>query len=52
MIGLPRRLSDKEPLANAGDAALIPGSGKFPWRREQKLIPGFLPGKCQGQRSL
>ena len=34
------------------DAGLIPGSGRFPWRRERQLIPVFLPGKCHGQRSL
>ena len=26
--------------------------GKIPWRRKQQLIPVFLPGKSQGQRSL
>ena len=41
--------------ANAGDirdVGLIPGSGRFPWRRERLPIPVFLPGKYHGQRSL
>ena len=45
----------KNLLANAGDkrdAGLIPGSGRFPWRRPQRLIPVFLPGESHGQRSL
>ena len=41
--------------ANAGDmrdVGLIPGLGRFPWRREWQPTPIFLPGKSQGQRSL
>ena len=34
----------KNPPANAGDAGLIPGSGKIPWRRKWQLTPAFLPG--------
>ena len=30
----------------------IPGSGRFPWRREWQPTPVFLPGKSHGQRSL
>ena len=26
--------------------------GKIPWRREWQSIPGLLPGKSHGQRSL
>ena len=29
--------------ANAGDSGLIPGSGRFPWRRPCQPIPVFLP---------
>ena len=43
--GLPRRLSGKESTCNAGDSGLIPGSGKFPWRRKRQPSPVFLPGK-------
>ena len=42
----------KESACNAGDPDLIPGSGKFPWRRKWQPIPVFLPGKSHGQRSL
>ena len=45
----------KNPPANAGnirDMGLIPGSGRFPWRRAWQPTPVFLPGKFHGQRSL
>ena len=45
----------KNPLANAGDIGdldLIPGSGRFPWRRKQQPTLVFLPGEFLGQRSL
>ena len=29
-----------------------PWVGKLPWRGRWQLTPVFLPGKCQGQRSL
>ena len=34
----------KNPPANAGDAGLIPGSGKLHWRRKWQLTPAFLSG--------
>ena len=34
----------KNPPGNAGDAGLIPGSGRFPWRRKWQPTPGLLPG--------
>ena len=40
---------------NAGDVrdtCLIPGSGRFPWRRKWQPTPVFLPGESHGQRSL
>ena len=40
---------------NAGDVrdtGLIPGSGRFPWRRKWQPTPVFLPGESHGQRSL
>ena len=36
----------------SGDLGLIPGSGRFPWRREWLPSPVFLPGEFHGQRSL
>ena len=39
-------------LCNAGDLSSIPGSGRFPWRREWQPIPVFSPGEFCGQRSL
>ena len=38
--------------AGEGDMASIPGSGRFPWRREQQPTPVFSPGESRGQRSL
>ena len=35
----------KNPPANAGDAGLIPGSGRPLWRRKWQSTPVFLAGK-------
>ena len=50
----------KKLLASAGDTRDCgrslgwedPRVGKIPWRRAWLLIPVFLPGESQGQRSL
>ena len=42
----------KNPPTKAGDVGLIPGSGRFAWRRKWQHTPVFLPGKFHGQRSL
>ena len=45
----------KNPPANAGDVrdmGLIPGSGRFPWRRKWLPTSVFLPGEFHGQRNL
>jgi len=41
----------KESACNAGDLALIPGSGRSPGGGN-KTTPVFLPGKSLGQKSL
>ena len=41
----------KDPMANAGDLGLIPGSGRS-WRRKWQPTLVFLPRKSDGQRSL
>ena len=38
----------KNPPANVGDLGLIPGLERFPWRRDQLLIPVFWPGEFHG----
>ena len=38
--------------ANIRDVCLVPGSGRFLWRREWQFTPEFLPGKSHGQRRL
>ena len=35
----------KESACNAGDLGLIPGLGRFPWRRACQPTPVFLPGQ-------
>ena len=44
----------KNPLANAGDTDLIPGSGRFSGGGNGNLLCPwvFLPGKSHGQRNL
>ena len=42
----------KNPPADAGDVDLIPGLGRFPWRRKWQPTLVFLTGKSHGQRSL
>ena len=51
-MGFPGGSVDKESAWNAGNQGLIPGSGRFPWRRKWQAIPVFLPGEFHGQRSL
>ena len=46
------QLSGKESACQAGHMGLIPGSGRFPWRRKWQPSPVFLPGKSRGQRSV
>ena len=41
-----------ESACSAGDLDLIPGSGRFSWRREWLPTPVFLPGESHRQRSL
>ena len=40
----------KESVCDVRDPGWIPGSGRSPW--ERLPTPAFLPGKCQGQRTL
>ena len=44
--------SGKESACHVGGKGLIPGSGRFPWRRKWQPTPVFLPGEPHGQRSL
>ena len=37
---------------DAGDAGSVPGSGRFPWKRNWQLTPVFLLGESHEQRSL
>ena len=54
-MGFPDGAVVKNLPANsgdAGDAGLIPASGRSPWSRNWQPAPVFLPGKFHGQRSL
>ena len=42
----------KNPPTNAGDAGLIPGSGRSPGGGHGNPLQLFLPGESHGQRSL
>jgi len=50
--GLPDGSVVNNPSASAEDLDLIPGLGRFPWRRKWQPTPVFLPGKSHRQRSL
>ena len=50
--GFPGSSDGKESKYNARDLGLIPGSGRFPWRRASQPTPVFLPGESHGWRSL
>ena len=51
-FGVPGSSVVKNLPANAGDAGLIPGVRKIPWRRKRQSTPVFLPGKSHGWRTL
>ena len=48
----PGGSDSEESTCNAGDLGLIPGLGRFPWRRAWQPIPVFLPGESPWKRSL
>ena len=52
IFGFPGGSGGKASACNAGDQGLIPGLGRFPWRRKWQSTPVFLPGESRGQRSL
>ena len=37
---------------DTGNLGLIPGSGRFPWRKKWQSTPVFLSGESHGQRNL
>ena len=51
-MGFPGSSEVKASACNAGDLGLIPGSGRFLWRRKWQPTPVFLPRESQGQGSL
>ena len=46
--GFPGGSGGKKSTCDAGDLGLIPGLGRFPWRRERLLTPVFWPGEFHG----
>ena len=47
-LGFPRGSAGKESACEAGGLSLIPGLGRFPWRRERLPTPVFWPGEFHG----
>ena len=47
-LGFPCGSTGKESAHNVGDLGWIPGSGRFPWRRERLPTPVFRPGEFHG----
>ena len=43
-MGFPGGSDGKKSACNVGDPGLIPGLGRFHWRREWLPTPVFLPG--------
>ena len=50
--GFPGGSDGKESACIAGELGLIPGWGRFPWRREWLPAPVFLPGEFHKQRNM
>ena len=50
ILGFPGGSDGKESDCNAEDPSLIPGSGRFPWRKEWLTTPIFLPGEFLDRR--
>ena len=50
--GFPGGSDGNESACNVGDPSLIPGSGRFPWRKAWQPTLVFSPGESYGQRSL
>ena len=48
VLGFPGSSDGKESTCNVGDHGMIPGSGRFPWRRERLPMPVFWPGELHG----
>ena len=49
--GFPGDSAGKESACNVGNLGLIPGLGRYPWRRDWLPTPVFFPGEFHGQRS-
>ena len=48
LLGFPCGSAGKESACNAGDLALMPGSGRFPWIEERlQELPGRNKFKCK-----
>ena len=47
-MGFPGSSAGKEFACSARDPSSIPGSGRFPWRRDKLPTPVFWPGEFHG----
>ena len=51
-MGVPRRLSGKEPAWQCRRLGFDPWVRKIPWKRKWQPTPVLLPGKSHGRRNL
>ena len=51
ILGFPGSSDCKESACNIREPGLIPGSGRFPWRRKWQPTPLFLPKESHGGRN-
>ena len=51
-MGFPGGSDGKESACNARGTGLIPGLGRFPWRRAWQPSPVSLPRESHGQRTM
>ena len=51
-LGFPGGSDSKESAYSAQNPGSIPGSERFPWRKEWLPTPVLLPGEFHRQRSL
>ena len=47
-LGFPCGSAGKDSACNVGDLGLIPGLGRFPWRRKRQPTPVFWPREFHG----
>ena len=52
LVNIPGGSDGRVSAYHVGDPGLIPGLGRYPWRRKWQPTPVLLPGESHGWRSL